>query len=177
MTKFNEGVRLSAVKQYLSGNCTLTEVARRNGVSRAVLGRWINQYEIYGIAGLRPKFEHYDAPFRLRVLQQMWKKQWSYSETAVAFNIRNAGCLAIWERCYHSGGIEALEPRKRGRSPQMPHIPETPPQSTATDESRSKEDLLAEINQLRMENAYLKKLEALVQAQKPQRATARKRPK
>jgi transposase len=34
------------------------------------------------------------------------------------------------------------------------------------DDNRSREELLAEVNQLRMELAYLKKLEALVQAQK-----------
>jgi transposase len=34
------------------------------------------------------------------------------------------------------------------------------------DESRSRDELLAEVKQLRMENDYLKKLEALVQEKK-----------
>jgi len=39
------------------------------------------------------------------------------------------------------------------------------PQSAKPDESRSREELLEEVNHLRMENAYLKKLKALVQEQ------------
>lgn len=41
----------------------------------------------------------------------------------------------------------------------------------------SREELVAEVNQLRMEVAYLKKLKALVQSQKQQRVTARKKRK
>lgn len=36
--------------------------------------------------------------------------------------------------------------------------------SLQSDKAKSREDLLAQINYLRMENAYLKKLEALTQA-------------
>lgn len=59
----------------------------------------------------------------------------------------------------------------------MPDFPNAQTPTTTDDESRSKKDLLAEIDQLRMENAYLKKLEALVQQQKQQKATARKKRK
>jgi transposase len=44
-------------------------------------------------------------------------------------------------------------------------IPPVQPSST-DDESRSRDDLLAEVKQLRMENDYLKKLDALVQEKK-----------
>ena len=43
------------------------------------------------------------------------------------------------------------------------------------DENRPRDELLAELNYLRMENAYLKKLQALVQAQ--QKATPPKKRK
>jgi transposase len=59
----------------------------------------------------------------------------------------------------------------------MPDFPASPTPTTSDDESRSKKDLLAEIDQLRMENAYLKKLEALVQEQKQQKAAAPKKRK
>lgn len=52
-----------------------------------------------------------------------------------------------------------------------------PPQPPVADADRSREDLLAEVNFLRMENAYLKKLKALVQEQREQRTTARKKRK
>jgi transposase len=42
------------------------------------------------------------------------------------------------------------------------------PEQKPEDDKRSREDLLAELDQLRMENAYLKKLQALVQARQQQ---------
>ena len=39
----------------------------------------------------------------------------------------------------------------------------------ASDEAKSREELLAELKQLRMENAYLKKLKALTQEQAPKK--------
>lgn len=177
MTKFNERFKRSVVKQCESGQSTYAAIAQRNGVSVSMVKLWVALHKRHGMAGLRKKFDHYDVAFRLRALKQMWKNHWSYGETAVALGIRSAGSLAVWERCYHSGGIDALKPRKRGRSPKMPDLSTIPTPTTIEDESRSKKDLLAEIDQLRMENAYLKKLEALVQEQKLQKASVRKKRK
>ncbi len=58
----------------------------------------------------------------------------------------------------------------------MPVPLSTQAQTPIDDESRTREELLAEVNHLRMENAYLKKLDALVQQQK-QREIARKKRK
>ncbi len=46
-----------------------------------------------------------------------------------------------------------------------PPTPEAP--AASDDEAKSREELLAELNYLRMENAYLKKLEALTQGHAP----------
>ena len=43
-------------------------------------------------------------------------------------------------------------------------VPTEKPDTPSDDEKRSREELLAELDYLRMENAYLKKLQALVQA-------------
>ena len=46
-------------------------------------------------------------------------------------------------------------------------VPRTPPPSSSpAEDTRTRDELVAELNYLRMENAYLKKLEALIQAQK-----------
>ena len=47
-------------------------------------------------------------------------------------------------------------------------IPTTKPE-VAHEDKRSREELLAELEYLRMENAYLKKLEALTQGHAPKR--------
>lgn len=48
------------------------------------------------------------------------------------------------------------------------------PEKPSDNEARSRDDLLAELEHLRMENAYLKKLQALVQA-RPKQASPKKR--
>ena len=47
-------------------------------------------------------------------------------------------------------------------------VPTTKPEPSPDDEKRTRDELVAELNQLRMENAYLKKLQALVQARQQQ---------
>jgi transposase len=78
------------------------------------------------------------------------------------FNIRSRGCLRDWEKRYRHGGIDALESRQRGRPRTMPDTGNKPP-PPPDDGKRSREELLAKLNYLRMENDYLKKLKALVQ--------------
>jgi transposase len=134
----------------------------------------VASHAAHGVPGLSKKVSRYDAGFRLSVLERMWKDGLSYRQTAALFDIRSAGCLSVWEKQYKRGGIEALAPRRRGRPRSMPEPPITGsgtdgPQS---DETKSREELLAELAYLRMENAYLKKLEAL--AREHQAPTRRK---
>ena len=98
----------------------------------------------------------------------------SYSQVAALFDIRSAGHVSSWERLYHEGGIDALSPRRRGRPRKMvTSLPPQPTEAGAPDE-RPREELLKEIEYLRAEVAYLKKLDALLQAKK-QAAQKKKR--
>jgi transposase len=103
------------------------------------------------------KFSHYDAQFKLSVLRRMWEDGLSHRQTAAMFNIRNKSCLSDWERRYKTGGIDALAPYRRGRPRAMPKSEKpSEPQVSPSDNAKSREELLAELNYLRMENAYLK---------------------
>jgi len=177
MAKYSEQFKLRIVQQYLEGAAGYQSIADIHGVNRSAVQHWVRLFEAHGTAGLAKKFSHYDAQFRLAVLEHMWANELSYGQVASVFNIRSAGCIGQWEHCYHSGGIDALMPRKRGRPKKMPDSQPPQPQLPADDETRTREELLSEVNHLRMENAYLKKLRALVQSQKQQRATLRKKRK
>ena len=82
----------------------------------------------------------------------------SATETAIQFKIGNTNHVLKWERIYYEEGPQALYLERRGRSKKM----NSKPRKKKLSESVEK-DLIAEIQQLRMENAYLKKLNALVQ--------------
>lgn len=175
MTKHNEQFKLLLVQQYLTGTKSYQSIAHEHGFQNSMLRRWVQLYQIHGLAGLSKKHTYYNAEYRLKVLQHMWDHTLSYSEVAATFNIRNVGCIGQWERCYHIGGIEALTPRSRGRPKTMPTSQDNQAPLPATEDLRSREDLQAEVDYLRMEVAYLKKLQALVQTQQQQRTIARKK--
>ena len=134
-------------------------------------------FQAHGEAGLKKRSASYSAEQKLAILQHMWDNELSYGQTAAIFNIRSPGHLSKWEHCYHGGGMNALQPRRGGAPKKMADPKPTPQQPSVNDENRSRDELLAEVNFLRMENAYLKKLKALVQEQREQRTTARKKRK
>ena len=67
--------------------------------------------------------------------------------------------VSKWERIYYEEGKDALYEERRGRASKMGNRKS---RKTKTNVEKN-EDLLAEVQRLRMENEYLKKLNALVQ--------------
>ena len=177
MAKYSTQFKLAVVQQCLLGEVGARSIAEQNGLDHSMVRRWSDLYAAHGQAGLVKKFTHYPSERRLQILEHMWANKLSYRQTAALFNIRSPTCIPAWERCYHSGGIDALKPRQRGKPKKMPDPQPALPQSHVDDETRTREELLAEVNFLRMENAYLKKLKALVQQQREQQTTARKKRK
>jgi transposase len=176
MTKYNEQFKLAVVQQYLSDTPGFKALAKTHGLHRKMVEQWVNLHRLHGTAGLEKKFTHYSAEFKLSVLRHMWDGELSQSQVAAVFNIRSPGCIRHWERCYHSGGLDALIPRPRGKPKNM-STPDIKPPLPPDGAEHTREELVVEVNQLRMEVAYLKKLKALVQSQKQQRTTARKKRK
>ena len=82
------------------------------------------------------------------------REKLSYTEAARQFNVSNHNRVASWERIYLEEGPEGLYIERRGRSSKG--------RPTKKFKPEVEEDLLAEVQRLRAENAYLKKLNALV---------------
>lgn len=89
----------------------------------------------------------------------MHEEHLSYSEAARQFEVCNHNRVASWERIYLTEVPEGLyiERRGRGSKGQSPQLPK-----------KVEEDLLTEVQRLRVENAYLNKLQALVQEEERQ---------
>jgi transposase len=178
MKKHTEQFKLEVVEHYLNSLDGYISVAQQHGVGRSVVRRWVAFYRNHGANGLKKKHTTYTADFKLSALQHMWENKLSYAATAAIFDIRGQCYLGIWERCFREGGIDALTPRPRGRPKKMPDpdISNPPsPDPVPTDETRTHAELITELNYLRMENAYLKKLKALVQADQQAAAARAKR--
>ena len=83
----------------------------------------------------------------------MHENHLSYKETSIQFGISGTSTIWQWEQKYLENGIEGLENKKKGRKPRTPKP--KPPKTKL-------EELEEEILNLRIENEYLKKLNALV---------------
>ena len=168
MAKYDEGFKRAIVLRYLSGLESVNALASRHGVHRAMIQRWIAAYELHGDAALRKKFSHYSAEFKLSVLQRMDQEMLSAQQVIALFDIRGgAGVISAWRRQYDQGGLQALQPKPKRYSPKMPQTPtDQPAASPSTEDTRSRKDLLKEVEYLRAEVAYLKKLDALVGAKR-----------
>jgi len=174
MARYSEQLKLKLVKEHQSGAGGVRMIAQRHGVGYTVLRRWIAAYEQHGREGLRKKYSHYDAQFRMSVLSYMWREGLSYQQVAAVFDIRWPGCISKWEHQYHAGGIDALASCPRGRRKTMTHPDHEKPTEESAPDERTREQLLKENEYLRAEVAYLKKLDALLQAKK-QAAQKKKR--
>ena len=98
----------------------------------------------------------YTGEFKQMVVETMRKEGLSYREAARQFEIADHKRVAIWERIYLEEGPEGLYVERRGRGS---HGGGRPPKQL---KSEVEEDLIAELQRLRAENAYLKKLRALI---------------
>ena len=174
MSKYTEQFRHMVVQEYLSGGGGYQALRKRHGMAnKSLVERWVTAYRLHGNAGLSKKRSRYDADFKLSVLQHMWENRLSITQSAAKFDIRRHSTVGDWERAYREGGVEALAPPPRTRMKKIV-IPTTKPADRAGEDKRSREELLAELDYLRMENAVLKKLKALVQARQ-ESATPKKR--
>jgi len=171
--KYDEQFKFSAVEAYLVGPAGFTKVAQQFEISASLLRSWVARYRLHGIAGLAMRvWNAHSAEFKLSVLKYMWDNALSYRQTAAVFNLPNASHIGEWERRHKQCGFEGLK-RRRNENPRM-KAPTTPPVRVPVDEKNcSHDDLVDEVKRLRAENAYLKKLKALVES-KPS-APAKKR--
>ena len=97
--------------------------------------------------------KRYTPEFKIKVVETMRDEKLSYKEAARQFDVSFDTVVAKWERIYLEEGKEGFYIERRGRK------------STGRPAKIKKdieEDLIAEVQRLRAENAYLKKLNALV---------------
>ena len=161
MLKYTEKFKEAVVLDYLNGTMGYRRLSAHHGTTAEDIKRWVAAYRLHGLAGLSRKAAHYKAQFKLSILQHMWENGLSYKKTAAVFNTHPSS-VATWESRYRTGGMEGLD-RPNSHARQMKK-PSTKPDKP--DAERTRDELLKENEYLRMEVEVLKKLQALVQAQK-----------
>ena len=97
--------------------------------------------------------KRYTPEFKQMVVETMMREKLNYREMAQQFEIPDHHSVAKWERIYLMEGPEGFTIERRGRGSKG---------RPAKFPKQVEEDLLKEVQRLRAENAYLKKLQALV---------------
>lgn len=160
MTKFTSDNKLIIIQGYNSKAISQKDYAKQMGVTRAQFQYWLKLYELHGNEGLKNTYTNYSVRFKLDVLNYMVQSGASLMDTAALFKISSYTTVYDWQKKMETGGVEALEPRQKGRASMKKKSTQ---QLTHTPAKGSVEALKARIKQLEMENEYLKKLNTLVQ--------------
>jgi transposase len=161
LPKFSLDEKLTAIHRYQHGTEGVKSIAKSLGINHEVLRMWIRQYEYHGIKAFEKSYTAYTMSFKLDVLNYMNEHGTSPNEAAVIFKISSPGIIRNWRNQFNENGKDALKTKKKGRS-LMTDMKENNTKNQEPAEG-SVEALKAELERLRMENAYLKKLNALVQ--------------
>ena len=172
MKKYSKEFKLKVVKYYLSNEHIgyLATAKYFNLPSEVAVLRWVKGYLQHGENGLEKNLSSsYSGKFKKDVIKYMHTNHLSYSETATHFNI-SVCAVSDWEHIYLEKGAHALSTRKKHKK--RATKPRTMSKSKKIDKKKlkkkSQDELIEQIEQLEMENAYLKKLQALVQQRNAQ---------
>lgn len=152
--------KLAAIFSYFEESESTHQIAKRLQIDRHYIRLWIELYRYHGIEGIiRPQgCTNYDDSFKIKVIQHLIETGDSLLQTAAKFNIPSRETIRRWKKQWMSKAGEVLyQVEKECRTMPKKHT------STTDLNEKTMKELKEEIEYLRMENAYLKKLKALVQ--------------
>ena len=162
--KYDYAFKLECVQLVLEAYNSVNFVSKQKGLRHSNLSKWVELYKLYGNTGLlSKKNQSYSIDFKLNVLQSIEKEHLSLSEARLKFNITSDSIIIKWQRDFTTFGIEGLQSKPKGRPKSMSDYKR---KKRKTDKPLTREEeLLLENEKLRCENALLKKLQALIQAE------------
>ena len=158
MSKYSSEFKLKVIKYCLEEHHSCKKAEEHFGANHEEIRKWVKKYEEHGTKGLIKNNIKYDGKFKQYVVEYMHENHLSLAQTCIQFNLGNHNVVGKWERIYYEEGPQALYKERRGISKNM----SSKPRKKKLDKDVEK-DLIAEVQYLRMENEYLKKLNALVQ--------------
>lgn len=159
MANFTAEEKVFMARLYLEGKHSYLELQDLYKVSYQMIQGWVCLYQVQGEEGFKKSYTSYSAEFKMDVLNYMKETGTSSYDAAAIFNISSPSLVRTWRINFNAGGFDALIPKKKRRTSMKKET-----QKVKSVEG-SVEALEERIKQLEMENAYLKKLNALVQMQ------------
>ena len=158
---FSEEFKMMVVQYVLNGH-SYRETSKKFGVSTTPIEKWVGLYKHHGVEGLISRNlvgrqKGFDGEFRLKVLQYKQEHNLSCTQTATHFCI-DVVTVCRWDKKFREKGVQGLMMEQK---PTMPAKEKKTQEELELKEENKR--LAEEIKWLRMENDYLKKLNALIQ--------------
>ncbi len=152
---------MQVIAYYRQGHTGIA-TAKKFGLDKKIISRWVKQYQSDGVEAIKPKASKtkYSSEFKRNVLTVMLEQGLSQSEVALTFNISSPALISHWHKAYRLHGMSGLTSKHKGRGAMTKPVITNKP-----DDEKSLAELKRENAYLRAENAYLKKLDALLKAE------------
>ena len=157
-----EKMKIVELKQQGVGYKT---IAKQFKVTYSLIQNIWYTYSIHGVKGIMhpPNNRKYSVDLKLEIIKRVYNGE-SQTRLAAEYNIHGPGTIYSWMKKYEKMGYNGLK-RKKGRPRGRPKIMTKEKNENTRLSNDEREELIRlrkEKEYLEMENAYLKKLDALV---------------
>lgn len=156
--RYSKEFKLECIRMYKAGE----EIEHPSGCAyetfKHKVRSWARIYAALGEAALEHRTTKRTWQDKMKMIERVLDGE-SFSEVAFSNGIQ-FGLLSKWYKIYQHSGVDGLKLDHRGRTPKMKKKPKLP------DQPKTHKNLEQELEELRAENEYLKKLSALVQKRK-----------
>ncbi|QAS53853.1 IS3 family transposase [Halobacillus litoralis] len=152
MTKFGSELKLQIAKRYLQGFISYRDLASETGVDDSSIRYWVKLVRHHGDQAFVFPYTNYSPAFKLELIQFIERTGCSIREASAIYHIPDSSMARRWKEKWKKGGYDALRMYEKGSKA-------VSEKKNNTDESI--ESVKRENEQLRAENAYLKKLNGL----------------
>ncbi|WP_394557294.1 IS3 family transposase [Priestia aryabhattai] len=155
MSKHTLETKLKAVDFYINKQYSYKETAELYGANTSDVIQWVALFKKHGKEGLESTYTKYSAEFKMDVLTYIEKTGASIREASSVFNIPSYSTVIKWRRIFEEQGMDGLYAKTR----RPPKVKKNSIKNN--DSQKTNEELVKELEYLRMENAYFKKVERL----------------
>lgn len=129
-------------------------IAKKLAISLDTARNWLKTYRANGVVRfieMGTTHKAYDWQTKICAVKDHVEHGLTTTEVMTKYGISGAPLLRVWCKKYREGGVQALKPKPKGR-----------PTGSKTKPKSYEKQLEIKIRKLQAENAYLKKLHALM---------------
>lgn len=160
--KYSLSDRLFAVKKVLNEHISVRSASKLIGADHMQVKYWVSMYERYGKSGLQSGKINYTGEFKNNVIADLYKNNLTLYDTALKYAMPTPSTVLTWKRLYDAHGSAALYNSNQIWNGAMKTVKPKKDKNNISIDPKTKA-LQRELEYLKAENAYLKKLQALVQ--------------